>query len=40
MTWDGTHWSIIPYDLDLTLGLNPWENNGVYTVELSRNQSS
>ena len=38
MTWDGTHWSIIPYDLDLTLGLNPWENNGVYTVELSRNQ--
>ena len=36
MTWDGTHWSIIPYDLDLTLGLNPWDNNGIYTVELSR----
>lgn len=35
MTWDGTHWSIIPYDLDLTLGLNPWDNRA-YTVELSR----
>lgn len=38
MTWDGLHWSIIPYDLDLTLGLNPWDNNGVYTIELSRQQ--
>ena len=38
ITWDGTHWTIIPYDLDLTLWLNPWDNNGVYTVELSRKQ--
>lgn len=21
LTWDGTHWSIIPYDLDMTMGL-------------------
>lgn len=38
MTWDGLHWSIIPYDLDLTLGLNPWDNNMVYTIETSRKQ--
>ncbi|QIY82576.1 hypothetical protein HER18_02970 [Chryseobacterium sp. NEB161] len=37
ITWDGLHWSIIPYDLDLTLGLNPWDNSN-YTVELSRKQ--
>lgn len=30
VTWDGTHWSILPYDMDLTLGLNAW---GGYTIE-------
>ena len=38
ITWDGTHWTIIPYDLDLTLGLNPWDNNMAYAIEVSRKQ--
>ena len=24
LTWDGLHWSIIPWDLDITLGLDAW----------------
>ena len=24
LTWDGEHWSIFPYDLDLTYGLHAW----------------
>jgi hypothetical protein len=32
LTWDGTHWSMLPYDMDLTLGLNAW---GGYTIETS-----
>lgn len=24
LTWDATHWSILPYDLDLTYGLHAW----------------
>ena len=24
-TWDAEHWSIIPYDTDLSVGLHPWE---------------
>lgn len=36
ITWDGQHWSIIPYDLDLTLGLNPW--GASYVVDTERNQ--
>lgn len=24
VTWDATHWSIIPYDTDLSVGLHPW----------------
>lgn len=26
VTWDGIHWSILPYDLDLTYGLHAWSN--------------
>lgn len=32
LTWDATHWSILPYDMDNTVGLNAWNN---YTVETS-----
>lgn len=32
LTWDGTHWSILPYDMDITVGLNAWSN---YTIETS-----
>ena len=32
-TWDGTHWSIIPYDLDITLGLDAWDG---YKVQEKR----
>lgn len=31
-TWDNVHWSILPYDMDITLGLNAWSN---YTIETS-----
>lgn len=24
LTWDGLHWSIIPWDIDITLGLDAW----------------
>lgn len=24
LTWDGLHWSIIPWDVDITLGLDAW----------------
>lgn len=37
LTWDATHWVAVPYDLDLTLGLNP-RYDGVeeaYVVESS-----
>lgn len=37
MTWDGTHWSPIPYDLDLTVGLDAWSSGGV--VRTTRPQS-
>ena len=30
LTWDGTHWSILPYDMDLTLGLDAWAS---YTIQ-------
>lgn len=32
LTWDGLHWSILPYDMDITVGLNAWSN---YTIETS-----
>lgn len=32
LTWDGLHWSILPYDMDITVGLNAWAN---YTIETS-----
>ena len=31
-TWDGTHWSLLPYDMDVTVGLNAWAD---YTIETS-----
>jgi len=31
-TWDGTHWSMLPYDMDLTLGLDAWDS---YTIKTS-----
>ena len=31
-TWDNVHWSILPYDMDITVGLNAWSN---YTIETS-----
>ncbi|WP_336834422.1 hypothetical protein [Sphingobacterium siyangense] len=37
LTWDGVHWSPIPYDLDLTVGLDPWNSGGV--VRTARPQS-
>lgn len=39
MTWDGVHWSILPYDLDLTMGLDPWANTtqGQFTVRTVEN---
>ena len=27
LTWDGTHWSIVPYDLDVSLGLHTWDEH-------------
>lgn len=33
ITWDNTHWTILPYDMDLTLGLNAWSG---YTVEANK----
>lgn len=33
VTYDGVKWSIIPYDLDLTIGLNAWPS---YNIELKR----
>lgn len=38
ITWDGTHWTIIPYDMDLTLGLNPWSGTGTYVIDPTRPQ--
>ncbi|MGJ1192726.1 CotH kinase family protein [Sphingobacterium siyangense] len=32
MTWDNIHWSPIPYDLDNTVGCDPWVNMTVRTV--------
>lgn len=32
LTWDGVHWSMLPYDMDITVGLNAWDN---YTIETS-----
>lgn len=32
-TWDGTHWSIIPYDMDLTVGLDAWGGNQIKTTQ-------
>lgn len=26
LTWDGLHWSIIPWDIDITLGLDAWNH--------------
>lgn len=37
MTWDAVHWSPIPYDLDLTVGLDAWSSGGV--VRTARPQS-
>lgn len=34
ITWDGIHWVILPYDLDNTLGLNPWSG---YVIDTTRN---
>lgn len=33
LTWDGSHWSIIPYDLDSSLGLQTWNNNHIQATE-------
>lgn len=32
LTWDATHWTILPYDLDLTYGLHAWTNT-LYDVD-------
>lgn len=37
MTWDNIHWSPIPYDLDLTVGLDAWSSGGI--VRTTRPQS-
>lgn len=35
LTWDATHWSILPYDMDNTVGLYPWpsENSRIFTTK-------
>lgn len=33
VTWDGIHWSIIPYDTDLTIGLNAWGGYAILTSQ-------
>ena len=40
LTWDGIHWSIIPYDLDITLGLHTWDDHHIDATQEGRVLSS
>lgn len=36
LTWDATHWTILPYDLDLTYGLHAWTHT-LYDTDMMTN---